>query len=435
MWSIEQQPFLWVEDMVSNGAKLTTNQGRIQLPSYLERAILKAQEVINNLPTEMISAEAAEKRLQKENGIPLHVQAEEALVAAAIYKHLRQSEGLVQAAAIYSDRQARVLAEKGKGIEAINLVGEAVQLLHDFIPLADPRHTRIFVDQLSDLISGAFELYAFISVREVMQAIPRLENLLHIAQVVWEPVFRESLGTAIRLLPTLLNAERLIKEDDADALDLMRDILGQLNQIRKQVGKVSLRVRGKNRVYANSLTRLLEAWQQIIQQQLVLLAKVREVESALIDHRQLATQVWGLIAEVERNLRALVAQKYEGQYGEGWLEHIRSKHERMYQYWMRNLRKDKAAFQLYQEFAPSILEYARFEDLLELVTAQWHLFRGVFDFGYDRRNKAVFQDKMQHIAKVRNPLAHQRSVPENELLRALVLCNDILKAIELFHGD
>jgi hypothetical protein len=36
---------------------------------------------------------------------------------------------------------------------------------------------------------------------------------------------------------------------------------------------------------------------------------------------------------------------------------------------------------------------------------------------------------VEHIIKVRNPLAHHRAVPENELRRALVLSTDILRAI------
>jgi hypothetical protein len=102
----------------------------------------------------------------------------------------------------------------------------------------------------------------------------------------------------------------------------------------------------------------------------------------------------------------------------------------MYDHWLSNLGKDKAAFKVYSDHSPKILEYARFDDLIELIGAQWHLFRDLLDFGFDTRNKAVFSDKMSQIAKVRNPLAHNRSIPENELLRARVLCTDILLALD-----
>jgi hypothetical protein len=70
------------------------------------------------------------------------------------------------------------------------------------------------------------------------------------------------------------------------------------------------------------------------------------------------------------------------------------------------------------------------EDLKDLIVSQWHLFRDVFDFGYQDRNRAVFPDKIFQIVSVRNAFAHHRMPPENELLRARVLCTDILLALD-----
>ena len=112
------------------------------------------------------------------------------------------------------------------------------------------------------------------------------------------------------------------------------------------------------------------------------------------------------------------------------MDHIRTRHKQLFEYWTINLRKDKAAFKVYSNHSPEILDYARFEDLATLVTVQWQLFRHIFDFGYENRNKAVFHDKMGQIAKVRNPLAHNRTIPENELWRAKVLCVDVLLALD-----
>jgi hypothetical protein len=67
---------------------------------------------------------------------------------------------------------------------------------------------------------------------------------------------------------------------------------------------------------------------------------------------------------------------------------------------------------------------------LELISSQWRLFHDFLDFGYEPRNEAIFYDKMKQITKVRNPLAHNRIIPENEILRARVLCTDILLALD-----
>lgn len=146
--------------------------------------------------------------------------------------------------------------------------------------------------------------------------------------------------------------------------------------------------------------------------------------------RDLEKQIQDLVKEVEQRLRELISIQYRQQFGETWVKHIEVKHATMYQYWLRNLERDKAVFKTYRQYSPEILEYSRLDDLSDLITAQWHLFRDVLDFGYDDRNKVVFHDKMSQIARVRNPLAHHRAVPENELLRARVLCTDILLALE-----
>jgi hypothetical protein len=102
---------------------------------------------------------------------------------------------------------------------------------------------------------------------------------------------------------------------------------------------------------------------------------------------------------------------------------------------MQKQEKDAPILQAYGTTQVNPLDYARFEHLMELVSAQWQIFREIFDFGNPSQNKQIFYDKMMQIAKVRNMLAHSRDLHENELLRARVLCTDILLALDRWGGE
>jgi hypothetical protein len=161
----------------------------------------------------------------------------------------------------------------------------------------------------------------------------------------------------------------------------------------------------------------------------VLVANVQYVSEGL-DQEQITRQTRKLIGQVEQRLRYLIVDKYQVRYGKDWLLQVKAVYPKMYDRWVSNYKKEKSAFKNYNNHTPDILEFAGFDDLSELISSQWKLFRDFFDFGYETRNETIFYDKMKQITKVRNPLAHNRTIPENEILRARVLCTDILLALD-----
>ncbi len=134
---------------------------------------------------------------------------------------------------------------------------------------------------------------------------------------------------------------------------------------------------------------------------------------------------WNAICELETGLRRFVAARYEAQYGENWMGRV---NQEMRRTWAEARAKDERTFGHYRQPAPSLLDYSHLGDLLTLINAEWGLFRDTF--GPGRTAKRQLQSKIEDILRVRNPLAHNRAVPENELKRAEVYCNDLLMQVQ-----
>jgi hypothetical protein len=401
------------------------------VPARLQRALQEMQEHLDDElhQTTVLGRELAEFFRHDWPGDINRSNARSALRIAAICATLSRPIQEVQALAIYAANEAQALSENGDWIDSIALLVEGVQLTHDSIPLADAHQGRVLVGHLSDLISQALQACATVGSLEDVGSIDDLKDVFKIAKTVWQPSLHASLDIMIGLaqdLPEVLY-DSAAQGGPRQALPRL---LGKITGVRSSVEELGERARGPMRHQATLLLDLLDAWHGMAQQQIVLFARVDRVKPSEYERRELAGRVEDRIGQVERRLRALIAQAYAERYGDHWIKRVEKQHERAYSNWMQTLEKDRASFHAYQGYTPSILEYAHLGDLVALITGEWDLFRQVFDFGYARRNKAVFQDKMEHIIRVRNPLAHHRAIPENELLRALVLCTDIVKAIE-----
>lgn len=139
---------------------------------------------------------------------------------------------------------------------------------------------------------------------------------------------------------------------------------------------------------------------------------------------------WNAICELEARLRRLIEARYQTRYGEDWMECV---NQEMRQTWAEARAKDERTFARYGQPAPSLLDYSYLGDLLALINAEWALFQDVFGTG--KTAKRQLQGKIEDIIRVRNPLAHNRAVPENELKRAEVYCTDVLMLLQKVSED
>jgi hypothetical protein len=131
------------------------------------------------------------------------------------------------------------------------------------------------------------------------------------------------------------------------------------------------------------------------------------------------------IFAVEFRLRRLIEIRYSAKFGDEWVEQIKPEQREM---WKIAQIKDDKTFAKYGMTQSSMLDYTYLGDLVGLINRQWSLFQDVF--GKDKPAKQNFTSKTEAIIRVRNPLAHNRHVPINELRRADVYCTDLLLELE-----
>lgn len=130
---------------------------------------------------------------------------------------------------------------------------------------------------------------------------------------------------------------------------------------------------------------------------------------------------WNGVCEVEHYLRRLIEGRYAQKFGNDWMLQINPE---MRDKWAESQAKDERTFARYGMPRSSLLNYTYLGDLVSLINKQWQLFEDVFGVG--KVAKQEFTRVTEAIIRVRNPLAHNRDVPLNELRRADVYCTDLL---------
>ena len=402
----------------------TLNAGEeIPIPQHLLEAMLADQKC--NTPS--LDWPALQEKLDELLVAPddqLGLAANEALCFARTFWQEGKADLCVASLGVYADIRSRFDKYQDQPETNLVLVCQAITLEHSLLSECLPPIARWLTGRIACQIDTALGICAQLaSLRVLQENSVSVLDLLRIAQNIWEPEILPPLRKTAELLKSLASADS--PENRSQRQSLGKQLV-ELSNIKKSLNQGSS-MRTNMRV--NLVKDLLDAWQQVTQQEILLAGSV-DYASEGVNYRDASRQVQNLIGEVESRLRILIARKYESQYKKSWQEHIQAKHVNIYNNWKRNMERDQSSFASYREYSPNILEYSSLDDLRDLITAQWHLFSQIFDFSYRDRNKAVFFDKMTQITHVRNPLAHHRNIPENELLRARVLCTDILVALD-----
>lgn len=326
---------------------------------------------------------------------------------------------------IYTTKKAQELLVIGKPEDGLGLLADALALELEALRASPPALVSQLTDSLVQTTDQAIHASAMLGSLAVLTArVADVLAVLNVAATIWEPGFEPRIRELEQLAGEL---GRMGPSNLGRHKDQLSRVLTALKAVIHKLSSRQSRATGQERL--NLLLQLANGWLQMVQQE-ILLAGTVEYSSTGLDLNLVRRQAQQLIGEVETRLRVLIAARYKQQYGPGWVQHIESKHKILYERWLRYRQKDQAAFKSYAQYTPDLLEYALFEDLADLIVAQWQLFRDMFDFGYADRNKTAFYDKMQQIVRVRNVFAHNREAPENEVLRTRVLCTDILLALD-----
>lgn len=350
-------------------------------------------------------------------------QAHELLKAATLYHRADQGQLAIQCLYRYAQAMADHLRLIGDRALRMTYLAEVIMLMNDYIPMVPEESVGDIVKELEkNLAKYLYEASALDSLEELCDRHIEIRDILMIGQSFFDPNLTASLNQVQEALNT--TSQFAGARSGGERVKLGNQAMVRLAEIRRDINSQP------RREQATILKQLIAGWEKIMRAEVLQALEIVTTSAQPNVQKTAQNSVQDLIRKTEKQLRTLIEQKYRQQFGESWIQHVEAKHSKIYASWLRNLQRDKAAFQLYTNYSTAILDYSRLEDLAELVNAQWALFRDIFDFGYDKRNKSVFTEKIRGITKVRNPLAHHRPVPENELLRAQVYCNDILLAIE-----
>jgi len=410
--------------MINNNVTISGNT--ITIPPRLFHAISAVYQESSHLGGGVSSNEDVDELLESEKNV-YFAPAKYLDVASPLLRD-DPAKGVLLLA-IFASLQALILRDQGKPQDGLGILADALVMEHEILPFCEPSLTRKLSRQIVHQTEEAIDLSAFIgSVQVIVLINDDLETVFSIMETVWEPELRTIIKILKKVPFFLIHTEHEEKHQQIQSLKSIRSSLIS--------AKITLQQTAASRASKplKLLGNLVASWLEIIQQEIILIASA-QYSSEGLDYESIARQAHRLIGRVEQRLRMVIAERYEKQYGAAWVEHVQAKHKFMYEHWHTNMLKDRTAFKVYSNHSPEMLEYARFDDLIELINAQWQLFRDLLDFRADTRNKAIFTDKMSQIAIVRNPLAHNRSIPENEMLRARVLCTDILLALDSAVGN
>lgn len=137
----------------------------------------------------------------------------------------------------------------------------------------------------------------------------------------------------------------------------------------------------------------------------------------------------GKIDELESWLRLLISRQLESQFGANWVSRLNPE---IVAGWQEiRARSTPKEYEVYQMPEEPLINYSYLSQLADIITGpNWQFFREVF--GADKKAKVEVRDKLNAINRVRNPLAHNRPAPINELKRADVYCTDLLLMIAHF---
>jgi hypothetical protein len=131
--------------------------------------------------------------------------------------------------------------------------------------------------------------------------------------------------------------------------------------------------------------------------------------------------VWDKICDLEAELRVLIVDRYRAHFGADWHKELNPK---QIEDWERLRLRDSETFGAYGVSEASLLDYSYLGDLITLINRQWSLFNDVFGTGKEAKKELT--RKLDAVVRVRNPLAHNRAAPLNELRRAEVYSTDLL---------
>lgn len=140
-----------------------------------------------------------------------------------------------------------------------------------------------------------------------------------------------------------------------------------------------------------------------------------------LEHCARETPSWEMWKETELALRNFIECVCQEHFGNDWLEVLTKRHKAvasLKEQCQKNMEKERRCF------GPSasgrILEYTYPNQLWELISAEWAVFGPLLG-----KDKSYWCERFNQLSKVRTPTAHNRIVPDHEIVIAEGYCKEL----------
>jgi len=139
------------------------------------------------------------------------------------------------------------------------------------------------------------------------------------------------------------------------------------------------------------------------------------------------TELWPIWRETELELRRLITTKMLDQYGEQWidrLERARPNLKRIFDRCREAQRQEETSFG--SRASRNLIDFTYPRDLFAIIFAEWNTLSAIFG-----RDRAYWDQRAQLLAKIRNPLAHNRDAILHDYERQIAegYCKEILAVL------
>jgi hypothetical protein len=142
----------------------------------------------------------------------------------------------------------------------------------------------------------------------------------------------------------------------------------------------------------------------------------------------LVGDLWPIWRDTEKALRHLITTTLLDQYGERWIEKLekaRPNLKKIFDECRGAQQKEEKSFG--SRASQNLIDFTYPPDLFAIIFAEWNNFKSIFG-----KDKNYWDGRVQLLAKIRNPLAHNRdeSLQEYERKTAEGYCEEILTVVQ-----
>jgi hypothetical protein len=144
--------------------------------------------------------------------------------------------------------------------------------------------------------------------------------------------------------------------------------------------------------------------------------------------REMDVDLWPIWREAEVALRHIVTKVMLEHYGEQWVEKLekaRSHLKSIFDHCRQAQQKEEKSFG--SRASRNLLDFTYPQDLFAIIFAEWNNFKGIFG-----KDKNYWAQRAELLAKIRNPLAHNRDQALYDYERQIAegYCREILAVIQ-----